>query len=80
MTAVSYVRKTSVQNRTQVARDKKKAKVEAEAVHGAQGWKIHDGTSRWIQPWAPCPHLLMHFAFPVKLVHPHLVLITEQAH
>ena len=25
--------------------DEDKAKVEAEAVHGAQGWKIHDGTS-----------------------------------
>ena len=32
-------------NQTQVARDEEKAKVGAEAVHGAQGWKIHDETS-----------------------------------
>jgi len=53
-----------------------RAKVEAEAVHGAQEWKIHHG----IQPWAPCVRLLVYFPFPVKLVHTHVVLITEEAH
>jgi len=31
-------------HQTQVALNEEKAKVEAEAVHGAQRWKIHDGT------------------------------------
>jgi hypothetical protein len=55
-------------NQTQVIRDEERAKVEAEAVHGAQGWKIHDETSGLIQPWAPCLRLLVQIPFSLVYV------------
>jgi len=73
MTRVSYVRQTSVESENKPDSSymgQERAKVEAEAVHVAQGYS----------PGAPCLRLLVHSPFPVKLVNTHVVLITKKAH